>query len=125
MSQNLPAYVVLADPQNRLPVNNVENWMSGYLPPLYQGTQIKSEGTPMLHIKPDYQSRPVSPPKRNLINALDRLHKSKRPNQPVLDSRIANYQMAARMQVEASEALDVSSRPEDTRVVRDWREGYG
>ena len=116
VSQNLPAYVVLADPQNRLPVNNVENWMSGYLPPLYQGTQIKSEGTPMLHIKPDYQEpASITAAKRNLINALDRLHKSKRPNQPVLDSRIANYQMAARMQVEASEALDVSSETEVTR----------
>ena len=116
VSQNLPAYVVLADPQNRLPVNNVENWMSGYLPPLYQGTQIKSEGTPMLHIKPDYQEPAgITAAKRNLINALDRLHKSKRPNQPVLDSRIANYQMAARMQVEASEALDVSSETEATR----------
>lgn len=116
VSQNLPAYVVLADPQNRLPVNNVENWMSGYLPPLYQGTQIKSEGTPMLHIKPDYQEPAgITAAKRNLINALDRLHKSSRPNQPVLDSRIANYQMAARMQVEASEALDVSSETEATR----------
>ena len=116
VSQNLPAYVVLADPQNRLPVNNVENWMSGYLPPLYQGTQIKSEGTPMLHIKPDYQEPAgITAAKRNLINALDLLHKSSRPNQPVLDSRIANYQMAARMQVEASEALDVSSETEATR----------
>ena len=116
VSQNLPAYVVLADPQNPLPVNNVENWMSGYLPPLYQGTRIKSEGTPMLHIKPDYQEPAgITAAKRSLINALDRLHKSKRPNQPVLDSRIANYQMAARMQVEASEALDVSSETEATR----------
>ncbi len=116
VSQNLPAYVVLADPQNPLPVNNVENWMSGYLPPLYQGTRIKSEGTPMLHIKPDYQEPAgITAAKRNLINVLDRLHKSKRPNQPVLDSRIANYQMAARMQVEASEALDVSSETEATR----------
>ncbi|MEL0212281.1 MAG: DUF1501 domain-containing protein, partial [Novosphingobium sp.] len=116
VSQNLPAYVVLADPQNPLPVNNVENWMSGYLPPLYQGTRIKSEGTPMLHIKPDYQEPAgITAAKRNLIHALDRLHKSKRPNQPVLDSRIANYQMAARMQVEASEALDVSSETEATR----------
>ena len=117
-NQNLPAYVVLADPQNRLPVNNVENWMSGYLPPLYQGTQIKSEGTPMLHIKPDYEEpASITAAKRNLINALDRMHKAKRPNQPVLDSRIANYQMAARMQVQASEALDVSSETESTRAL--------
>ncbi|MBC8325204.1 MAG: DUF1501 domain-containing protein [Verrucomicrobia subdivision 3 bacterium] len=116
VNQNLPAYVVLADPQNRLPVNGVENWMSGYLPPLFQGTSIKSEGTPMLHLKPDFKEPAgVSAAKHNLINALDRIHKAERPNQHVLDSRIANYQMAARMQVQATEALDVSTETESTR----------
>ena len=53
-NQNLPAYVVLADPTNRLPVNNVDNWMSGYLSPLYQGTRMKSTGSPLLNLAPDY-----------------------------------------------------------------------
>ena len=116
VNQNLPAYVVLADPQNRLPVNGVENWMSGYLPPLFQGTSIKSEGTPMLHLKPDFKEPAgVTAAKHNLLNALDQIHKAERPNQHVLDSRIANYQMAARMQVQATEALDVSKETETTR----------
>mgnify|MGYP000028206317 FL=1 len=116
INQSLPAYVVLADPKNRLAVNGVENWMSGYLPPLFQGTSIKSEGTPMLHLKPDYdEPTGVTAAKRNLINALDSIHKTKRPGQPVLDSRIANYQMAARMQLKATEALDLSQESEGTR----------
>jgi len=118
VNQNLPAYVVLADPDNRFAVNGVENWMSGYLPPLFQGTPINSEGTPMLHLKPDYdEPAGVMAAKRNLLSALDSLHKKKRPNQPVLDSRIANYQMAARMQVEATEALDISQENETTRAM--------
>jgi hypothetical protein len=116
INQSLPAYVVLADPKNRFAVNGVENWMSGYLPPLFQGTSIKSEGTPMLHLKPDYdEPTGVTTAKRNLINALDSIHKAGRPSQPVLDSRIANYQMAARMQLEATEALDLSQESEGTR----------
>ena len=116
INQSLPAYVVLADPKNRLAVNGVENWMSGYLPPLFQGTSIKSEGTPMLHLKPDYDEPiGVTAAKRNLINALDSIHKARRPSQPVLDSRIANYQMAARMQLKATEALDLSQESEGTR----------
>jgi hypothetical protein len=116
INQSLPAYVVLADPKNRLAVNGVENWMSGYLPPLFQGTSIKSEGTPMLHLKPDYDEPiGVTAAKRNLINALDSIHKARRPGQPVLDSRIANYQMAARMQLKATEALDLSQESEGTR----------
>ena len=118
VNQNLPAYVVLADPNNKFAVNGVENWMSGYLPPLFQGTSIKSEGTPMLHLKPDYEEPAgVTAAKRNLINALDSLHKAKRLNQPVLDSRIANYQMAARMQVEATEALDVLREKEALSLI--------
>ncbi|MDP6905144.1 MAG: DUF1501 domain-containing protein [Verrucomicrobiota bacterium] len=116
INQSLPAYVVLADPKNRFAVNGVENWMSGYLPPLFQGTSIKSEGTPMLHLKPDYDEPiGVTTAKRNLINALDSIHKAGRPSQPVLDSRIANYQMAARMQLEATEVLDLSRESEITR----------
>ena len=44
VNENLPAYVVLADPLSRLPVNGVENWQSGFLPPLYQGTPMPAPG---------------------------------------------------------------------------------
>jgi hypothetical protein len=43
--QDLPAYVVLSDPGG-LPVDGIRNWTSGWLPAVYQGTQIRSEGTP-------------------------------------------------------------------------------
>ncbi len=42
-NQNLPAYVVLDDPQSALPANGVQNWQSGYLPPLYQGTRMRAD----------------------------------------------------------------------------------
>ena len=44
-NQNLPAYVVLDDPLG-LPVNGVQNWQSGFLPPVYQGTRLRSVGSP-------------------------------------------------------------------------------
>ena len=37
-NQNLPAYIVLDDPK-RLPINGIQNWQSGWLPPIYQGTR--------------------------------------------------------------------------------------
>ena len=52
-NQNLPAYVVLDDPQG-LPVNGIDNWTSGYLPPLYQGTRFRATGAPVLDLKPDF-----------------------------------------------------------------------
>ena len=49
--QNLPAYVVLDDPLG-LPVNGVENWQAGFLPPLFQGTRFRSTGSPVLNLRP-------------------------------------------------------------------------
>lgn len=115
VNQNLSAYVVLADPAEKLPVNGVENWMSGYLPPLYQGTKMRTNGSPLLNLKPDYDEPPaLTKSKRNFLAKLDKAHRDKRPGQGVLDARIANYEMAARMQVEATEALDVSDESPET-----------
>ncbi|MEM7013698.1 MAG: DUF1501 domain-containing protein [Verrucomicrobiota bacterium] len=119
-NQNLPAYVVLADPGGKLPVNNVENWMSGYLPPLYGGTPMRGEGSPMLNLRPQYEEPVgVTNEKRGLLAKLDRMHQQQRPFEPRLDTRIENYELAARMQLTATEALDVTQETEATR------ESYG
>ena len=114
-NQNLPAYVVLADPVERLPTNGVENWMSGYLPPLYQGTPMRPTGSPLLNLKPEYdEPAKVTVAKRDLIARLDTTHRLRRPRQQVLAARINNYEMAARMQLEATQTLDVSDETPTT-----------
>ena len=107
-NQNMPAYVVLDDPLG-LPVNGVENWQAGFLPPTFQGTRFRSTGSPLLNLKSE-ADRPqnVLKTERELLNRLDQLHKSQRPGQANLDARIASYELAARMQVEATDALDLS-----------------
>jgi hypothetical protein len=113
---NLPAYVVLADPQNRLPVNGVENWMSGYLPPHYQGTPMRGEGSPMLNLRPEFEEpEAVTAAKRDFLARIDQRHSLSRPFQPRLESRIENYELAARMQLTATDALDASGETESTR----------
>lgn len=114
-NQNLPAYVVLADPAQRLPTNAVENWMSGYLPPLYQGTPMRATGSPLLNLRPQYdEPAPVTVAKRNLLSRLDEIHRRERSGEGVLDARISNYEMAARMQVEATRTLDLASETSQT-----------
>ena len=107
-NQNLPAYVVLDDPLG-LPVNGVENWQAGFLPPLFQGTRLRSTGSPVLNLCADVE-RPeeVVKAERELVAQLDQLHKRQRPGQPTLDARIASYELAARMQLAATDALDIS-----------------
>ena len=86
-NQNLPAYVVLDDSKG-LPVNGVENWQAGFLPPLYQGTRFRSEGTPILDLKPEVEKpQRVVEFQRDLLARLDAIHRSGRPGQPVLDAR--------------------------------------
>jgi hypothetical protein len=113
-NQNLPAYVVLDDPLG-LPVNGIDNWTSGYLPPLYQGTRFRASGAPVLDLKPDFEEpETVTLLERDLIARLDRLHEKQRPSRPQLAARISTYELAARMQISATDALDLSQESSAT-----------
>lgn len=113
-NENLPAYVVLDDPLG-LPVNGVENWQSGMLSPMFQGTRFRSTGTPVLNLRPDVAlPGKVEQMARALRARLDELHRRQRPGQPELDARITSYELAARMQLDASDALDLNRETQVT-----------
>lgn len=115
-NQNLPAYIVLDDPQSALPTNGVQNWQSGYLPPLYQGTRMRPTGSPILNLQPAVEEPDeVVHLTRDLVARLDRIHKQQRPGRLQLDARIASYELAARMQLRAADALDISQETQATQ----------
>ncbi len=107
-NQNLPAYVVLDDPLG-LPINGVWNWQAGFLPPVYQGTRLRSTGSPILNLNAEVEE-PTEMVRlgRDLLSRLDRIHKRDHPGQLQLDARIASYELAARLQLTATDALDIS-----------------
>jgi hypothetical protein len=107
VNRNLPAYVVLPDPRG-LPVDGIRNWSSGWLPPLFQGTAFRSEGVPVLNLKPK-TARPagVEEGRLKLLADLNADHKARHPDEEELDARIASFELAARMQLAATDALDV------------------
>ena len=114
-NQNLPAYVVLEDP-GKLPVNGTQNWQAGFLPPQHQGTRFRATGAPVLNLKPKFnQPEAIQTLERDLIAKLNFKHKTKRPWQPRLDARMASYELAARMQLEASDALDLNQETAATK----------
>jgi hypothetical protein len=127
--QNLPAYIVLDDPLG-LPVNGVENWESGFLSPMFQGTRFRSTGFPVLNLRADVD-RPaeVVNDQRRLIARLDELHQARRPGQSILAARIASYELAARMQMSASDALDLTQETQSTLdmygIGREPTDSYG
>lgn len=127
-NRNLPAYVVLNDPLGP-PKNGTRNWTAGFLPPLYQGTRFRPTGSPILNLKPQYeQPSEVTETARGLLKKLDALHREQRPHYPELDARIESYSLAARMQLSASEALDLSRENRHTMklygVGEKWTDSY-
>jgi Protein of unknown function (DUF1501) len=113
-NQSLPAYVVLDDPLG-LPINGVWNWQAGFLPPIYQGTRLRSTGSPILNLHPEVEESPEFVQiGRDLLDRLDRIHKRNHPGQLQLDARIASYELAARLQLEASDALDLTKESKET-----------
>src|SRR5262249_46233653 len=112
-----PAYVVLPD-SSGLPVDGIRNWSSGWLPPVYQGTPFRSQGLPVLNLKPR-TPRPadVERGRLDLLTQLNLEHREQHPGELELDARIASFELAARMQLSATDALDLSQEPPATRAL--------
>lgn len=107
-NQNLPAYVVLTDPAS-LPVGGVWNFSNGWLPSLFQGTVVRPQEPRILNLDP--QPHMNGAPQERYLSYLDRLnraHAEQRQGELDLEARIASYELAARMQTAAREALDIS-----------------
>ncbi|MDA0832685.1 MAG: DUF1501 domain-containing protein [Planctomycetota bacterium] len=114
-NQNLPAYVVLRDPDGYT-VGSKQLWANAYLPALYQGVEFSTRGAPIHHLDPA-TPLPVGVQRANLdfLKKLNSAHLSKRPGESELDARIENFELAARMQLEAPSVLDLSGETEATR----------
>ncbi|MCC6492902.1 MAG: DUF1501 domain-containing protein [Pirellulales bacterium] len=107
-TQNLPAYVALTDPGG-LSVGGVGNWQNGYLPSLYQGTVIRPQEPRILNLDPPPEIAGAAQASLlSYIETLNRDHLAQHNGEWDLAARIESYQRAARMQVAAKEALDLS-----------------
>ncbi len=114
-NQNLPAYVVLRDPDG---YNNggTTLWENGWLPAQFRGTEIQSRGAAVLDL---HASRKLpAEVERNNLSLLAELNEERRalfPHEPDLEARIKSYELAARMQLHAEELLDLSRETAATR----------
>ena len=106
-SDNLPAYVVMSD--NSVVRNGVGCYGAGFLPAVHQGTVLRTEGAPIQNLTPPPQF-PVVQQRAILskIEAWNRRHAAARPDDSRLEARIANYELAFRMQSAAPELVDLA-----------------
>src|SRR5688572_4617563 len=115
VNQNLPGFVVMLDPTGG-PISGAKNWSSGYMPAVYQGTILRSQGAPILDLDP--QRGITRPMQRELLDTLgeyNREHQFSRVDNSNLAARISSYELAYRMQASAPEAVDVDSEPEEVK----------
>ena len=98
-----------------MPIAGARNWQSGYLPPIYQGTRLRTTGSALVNLQPETPDAPESMRlARDLLSRLDRIHRDSRAGQLRLDARIASYELAARLQLSATDARDITQEDDAT-----------
>jgi Protein of unknown function (DUF1501) len=110
-NNNLPGFVVLTS-GGRDPDAGKSVWGSGFLPSVYQGVQCRSEGEPVLFVKdPHGMDRDV---RKASIEAISEVNQEtyKEFNDPETLSRIAQYEMAYRMQISVPDVMDIQDEPQ-------------
>jgi hypothetical protein len=119
LSDNLPAFVVIPDARG-LPYNSKGSFSSGFLPVAHQGTVLRPTAPePIADLFPPKTATGITKESEAdglaLLDAINRAHLAERPGDSRLDGRIASYELAARMQLSAPDALDLSKETEATR----------
>jgi hypothetical protein len=109
LGDDLPTFVVLPDARG-LPYNNLGNFSAGFLPAVHQGTVLNlSAKDPIFAIRPPTgrTTRESDADGLDVLAKLNREHAAERAGDSRLEARIASYELAARMQKAAPEALDL------------------
>ncbi|MBL9176017.1 MAG: DUF1501 domain-containing protein, partial [Verrucomicrobiales bacterium] len=109
-NQNLPGFIVLTS-GGKNPDAGKSVWGSGYLPSVYQGVQCRSQGDPVLFLSnPSGITRGL---RRRTLDALNEINErtAHEVGDPETQTRIAQYELAFRMQVDASDAFDITREP--------------
>ena len=113
-SPNLPGYVLLMTA--RRPVARSSNWGSGFLPTNYAGVLFSNQGEPLLNLSNPAGLTPEM--QRSQIEAVKRLNRRQYEAllDPEINSRIASYELAFRMQLAAPELIDLKSETPGTHA---------
>jgi hypothetical protein len=114
LNENLPGFVALCP--NGVPIVETQNWRAAFLPGAYQGTHIDTKHTRIEDLIQNIRN-PRIPLRRqreqlDLVQELNRRHEAARGGDAKLEARMHSLELAYRMQMEASDAFDVSAEPE-------------
>ncbi|HEX8913251.1 MAG TPA: DUF1501 domain-containing protein [Humisphaera sp.] len=118
-NQNLPGFVAMCP--GGYPIKEAENWQSGFLPGVFQGTYVDSKHDRIErlieNVRPASPAAGVQRRQLDLLRQLNAEHQQDRPADPRLEARIQSFELAYRMQMEAADAFDVANEPEHVRAM--------
>ena len=116
-NENLPAFIAMCP--GGYPIQESQNWQAGFLPGIYQGTYVDTKHREVEklieHIRNPSTSANAQQRQLNLLRELNQAHLNERGADAALEARIESFELAFRMQSEASEAFDISREPESIR----------
>src|SRR5687767_9627879 len=116
-NQNLPGFVAMCP--GGYPIQESQNWQCGFLPGVFQGTYIDTQHTKIEklieHITNSSISLQEQRAQLDLLYKLNEMHSRKRQQDGQLEARIQSFELAYRMQLEATDAFDISREPEHIR----------
>ena len=114
-NQNLPSYVVLHDIEGHNTAG-AALWDNGWLPALYRGTEFRPKGSPVLNLRAARKlPAGADGDDLRLIGRLNQKYADRFPQATDLETRIRNYELAARMQLAAEKNLDLSTETATTK----------
>ncbi|MSU85379.1 MAG: DUF1501 domain-containing protein [Pedosphaera sp.] len=118
-NQNLPGFVSLCP--GGLPIKDSENWQSAFLPGVFQGTFVDPQHREVERLIENIRSPHATPGMQrrqlDLLASLNAAHRSDHGSDPRLEARIESFELAFRMQMEASDAFDLSREPTSIRAM--------
>ncbi len=116
-NENLPGYISMCP--KGMPTRRTKNWQSAFLPSIYQGTYIDTKNTDVEKLVEFIKNSSLDLKQQrrqlDLLYELNQRHLIQRDQDQQLDARIQSYELAYRMQMEASDAFDISKEPESLR----------
>lgn len=115
-NQDLPGYVVLGNTKGAK--GGPHNWGSGFLPTSFQGTLFRSQGTPVLNL--NRLPTMVEADQRaqlDLMGILNDQHVQRHPDESEFAARMQSFELAFRMQTEATEVVDLSKESQETHAL--------
>ena len=112
-NRNLPAFIVL--PEVAHPQGGAANWSNGFLPAHYQGTALRSTGSPLLDLNPPKGvTRDTQRKNLDLLNKLNAADAKRYPHDDALAARMQSYELAFRMQTKVPAIIDLNQETQAT-----------